>query len=60
MDLQEEERDRWEGGNLQGMACGEGYTLKEVFNYQKIFSPVAMIKSIRILLSITAHMDYEI
>ena len=38
----------------------KGYTHKEGFDYEEIFSPVAMIKSIRILLSITAHMDNEI
>ena len=38
----------------------KGYTQKEGFNYEKTFSTVAMIKSIRILLSIAAHMDYEI
>ena len=38
----------------------KGYTQKEGFDYEEIFSPVAMIKSIRILLSIAAHMDYEI
>ena len=38
----------------------KGYTQKEGFNYEETFSPVAMIKSIRILLSITGHMDYEI
>ena len=38
----------------------KGYTQKEGFDYEETFSPVAMIKSIRILLSIVAHMDYEI
>ena len=38
----------------------KGYTQKEGFDYKETFSPVAMIKSIRILLSITNHMDYEI
>ena len=38
----------------------KGYTHKEGFDYEETFSLVAMIKSIRILLSITAHMDYEI
>ena len=38
----------------------KGYIQKEGFDYEETFSPVAMIKSIRILLSITAHMDYEI
>ena len=38
----------------------KGYTHKEGFDYEEIFSLVAMIKSIRILLSIVAHMDYKI
>ena len=38
----------------------KGYTQKEDFVYEETFSPVTMIKSIRILLSIVAHMDYEI
>ena len=38
----------------------KGYTKKEGFDYEETFSLVVMIKSIRILLSIVAHMDYEI
>ena len=38
----------------------KGYTQKEGFDYEETFSPVVMIKSIRIHLSIVAHMDYEI
>ena len=38
----------------------KGYIQKEGFDYEETFLPVSMIKSIRILLSITAHMDYEI
>ena len=38
----------------------KGYTQKEGFDYEETFSPVAMIKSIKILLSIAAHMDFEI
>ena len=38
----------------------KGYTQKEGFDYEETFSPVAMIKSIRILLSIANYMDYEI
>ena len=38
----------------------KGYTQKEGIDYDETFSPVAMLKSIRILLSIAAALDYEI
>ncbi|KAK9187740.1 hypothetical protein WN944_019139 [Citrus x changshan-huyou] len=38
----------------------EGYTQKEGIDYEETFSPDAMLKSIRILLSIAAVLDYEI
>ena len=38
----------------------KGYTKKEGVDYEETFSPVAMLKSIRILLSIAACLDYEI
>ena len=38
----------------------KGFTQKEGVDYEDTFSPVAMLKSIRILLSIAAHYDYEI
>ena len=38
----------------------KGYTQKEGFDNEETFSPVAMIKSIRILLSIASHKDYKI
>ena len=38
----------------------KGYTQKEGIYYEETFSLVAMLKSIRILLSIAAHYDYEI
>lgn len=36
------------------------FTLKEGIDYEETFSPVTMLKSIRILLSIAAVLDYEI
>ena len=38
----------------------KGYTKKKGVDYEETFSPVAMLKSIRILLSIAACLDYEI
>ena len=38
----------------------KGYTQKEGIDYEETFSPVAMLKSILILLSIAAHIDYEV
>ncbi|WRX12109.1 Integrase [Theobroma cacao] len=38
----------------------KGFTQRKGINYEETFSPVAMLKSIRILLSITAHLDHEI
>ena len=60
VDLQEKERDRWKVETFMARLVAKGYTQKEGFNYEETFSPVSMIKSIRILLSIAAHMDYEI
>ena len=36
------------------------YTQKEGIDYEETFSPVAMLKSILILLTVTASLDYEI
>ena len=36
------------------------FTQKDGIDYEETFSHVAMLKSIRILLSIAAHLDYEI
>ena len=40
--------------------AAKGYTQKEGIDYDETFSPVAMLKSIRILFSIATHYDYEI
>ena len=38
----------------------KGYTQKEGINCEKTFSPITMLKSIRILLSIVTMLYYEI
>ena len=38
----------------------KGYSQHEGIDYQDTFSPVAMLKSIRILLAVGAYFDYEI
>ena len=38
----------------------KGYTQKEGIDYEETFLSVVMLKSIRILLSKSAHLDYEI
>ena len=38
----------------------KGFTQKEGIDYEETFSPVAMLQSIRILLSIATCLDYEI
>ena len=37
-----------------------GYRQRQGIDYDETFSPVSMLKSIRILLAIAAHYDYEI
>ena len=38
----------------------KGYQRRQGVDYNETFSPVTMTKSIRILLAIAAHFDYEI
>ena len=38
----------------------KGYRQRPGIDYDTIFSPIVMLKSIRILLAIAAHCDYEI
>ena len=56
-------RKRGIDGNVETFKTrlvAKGYTQKEGIAYEETFLPVAMLKSIRILLSIAAHYDYEI
>ena len=60
MGLQEEKRIWWEVETFKARLVAKGYTQKEVIDYEETFSSVAMLKSIRILLSIAAYLDFEI
>ena len=48
------------GSTFKVRLVAKGFTQKEDINYMETFSLVAMLKSIRILLSIVACLDYEI
>ena len=50
-------------GNVQtykARLVAKGFRQKHGIDYDETFSPVAMVKSIRILLAIAAYYDYEI
>ena len=56
-------RKRWIDGKVEPFKVrlvAKGYIQKEGIDYEETLSSVAMLKSIRILLSIAAHYDYEI
>ncbi|KAA0050040.1 gag/pol protein [Cucumis melo var. makuwa] len=56
-------RKRDQAGKVQTFKArlvAKGYTQKEGIDYEEVFSSIAMIKSIRILLSIATFYDYEI
>ncbi|KAA0058362.1 gag/pol protein [Cucumis melo var. makuwa] len=56
-------RKRDSAGKLHAFKArlvAKGYTQREWVDYEKTFSPVAMLNSIRILLSVATFYDYEI
>ena len=46
--------------NYKARLVVKGYTQKEGVDYEEAFSQIAMLKSIRILLSIAVSLDHEI
>ncbi|KAL2475105.1 cysteine-rich RLK (RECEPTOR-like protein kinase) 8 [Abeliophyllum distichum] len=56
-------RKRGVDGNVETFKArlvAKDFTQREGIDYEETFSPVAMLKSIRILLSIATHYDYEV
>ncbi|KAK8560248.1 hypothetical protein V6N12_013048 [Hibiscus sabdariffa] len=60
MGFQEENRHGLQCTNIQGRLVAKGFRQIHGIDYDETFPPVAMFKSIRILLAIAAFHDYEI
>nr|GEX97436.1 hypothetical protein [Tanacetum cinerariifolium] len=61
--LLDPESDKWLNAmnvEMQSMKDNEGYTQTPWIDYEEIFSPIADIRAIRILIAIAAYYDYEI
>ncbi|CAH1414926.1 unnamed protein product [Lactuca virosa] len=60
MDLQEEGRHGWKVHTYTARLVAKGLLRLRKYDYDETFSPVAKIKSIRVMLAIAAFHDYEI
>ena len=60
MGLQEEENMECKVVTYKARLMAKGYLKNQGVDYDETFSPVAMLKSIRILLAITTDYNYEI
>ena len=60
MALQEEEGCRQEGGDLLSLFGCQGYCQHYSIGYDEIFSSVAILMFIQVILAIAAYLDYEV
>ena len=60
MNLQEKMTQVGKVQTFKAQLVAKGYTQRERIDYEKTFSPIAMLKSIRILLSIATFYNYAI
>ena len=59
-DFQEKRVDGRKVETFKARLVAKCYTQKQGLDYEETFSPVVMLKSVRIVLSIAAALDYEI